>query len=178
MRLLTVTICFLGFFCGWLTSSNDNALNSFDPSFCWQLAKADLDGSDVLCSGCLVVRSATLGMGPVVSWVPDESNGGAGTKKEKGVVCGSLNDREWTVVSSDTTAAARSTSGVALSGGGTANGSTVTVRPIVVEVSDIKSFRLSEDGNQLTLIQNDGTKHPPLIFLDEGPEALIQVFQK
>ena len=40
----------------------------------FQMAKSDLDGSEVLCSGCLLVRSATLGMGPVLSWVPDELN--------------------------------------------------------------------------------------------------------
>ena len=39
---------------------------------------------------------------------------GSGGNSSHGVVCGSLNDREWTVVSSDVTQSARSTSGVAL----------------------------------------------------------------
>ena len=119
-------------------------------------------------------------MGPHLSWVPDEFNGLGKTAEaaggNRGVPCGSLNDHSWTVVGSDTAAASRSTSGVALVND--AGGSRVTVRPILVEVSDIKSFRLSDDGNRLTLIQNDGTKYPPLIFLDEGPESLISVFQK
>jgi len=119
-------------------------------------------------------------MGPHLSWVPDEFNGLGKTAEaaggNRGVPCGSLNDHSWTVVGSDSTAASRSTSGVALVND--AGGSRVTVRPILVEVSDIKSFRLSDDGNRLTLIQNDGTKYPPLIFLDEGPESLISVFQK
>ena len=38
----------------------------------------------------------------------------SGSGGSSGVVCGSLNDREWTVVSSDVTHSARSTSGVAL----------------------------------------------------------------
>ena len=42
------------------------------------------------------------------------SVGGSGGNSSHGVVCGSLNDREWTVVSSDVTHSARSTSGVAL----------------------------------------------------------------
>jgi len=52
------------------------------------------------------------------------------------------------------------------------------VRPIEFELCELKSFRLSDDGNRLVLIQRDGTNHPPLIFLDEGPEELINVFKR
>jgi hypothetical protein len=31
---------------------------------------------------------------------------------------------------------------------------------------------------QLTLIQCDGTKHPPIIFLDDGPDALIDAIKR
>ena len=135
------------------------------------LAKTELDGSDVLCTGTLIVRSATLGMGPVLSWFPDNVNQ---DDKPTSSECGSLNDREWTVVSDSRRRDGGSgTMGLAL--GGT---SKVFVRPIVVEIGDLKSFRLSDDGNQMVLIQTDGTKHPPLIFLDDGPEQLIDVLRK
>lgn len=137
------------------------------------LAKAELDGSDYLCSGTLVVRSATLGTGPVLKWAPDMPKA---SPSQSGVVCGSLNDREWTVVtqSGDGPDPPRP-SGVSLGGAG---GSKAYVRPITLELCDLRSFRLSDDGNQLTLIQTDGTKHPPLIFLDDGPESLIEVLRK
>ena len=54
----------------------------------------------------------------------------------------------------------------------------IIVRPIHVELSELKSFQLCDDGNQLVLIQQDGTKNNPLIFLDEGPELLIEVLKK
>ena len=40
------------------------------------------------------------------------------------------------------------------------------------------SFRLSEDGNQVTLIQRDGTNSPTLIFLDDGPQAFINKLEE
>ena len=44
---------------------------------------------------------------------------------------------------------------------------------MVVEVSEIKSYKLSEDGNMVTIMMKDGTVHNNLIFLDEGL-ALLQ----
>ena len=92
------------------TSSDNNnhrvTVDEFRRNGIVMLAKTELDGSDVLCSGVLIVRSATLGMGPMLSWVPDEPTPlpaaavRNGTPPSEGsmVVCGSLNDREWTVV--------------------------------------------------------------------------------
>ena len=40
------------------------------------------------------------------------------------------------------------------------------------------SFRLSEDGNQVTLIQRDGTNSPTLIFLDDGPQGFINKLEE
>ena len=39
---------------------------------------------------------------------------------------------------------------------------------MVVEVSEIKSYKLSDDGNMVTVMMKDGTVHNNLIFLDEG----------
>ena len=39
---------------------------------------------------------------------------------------------------------------------------------MVLEVFEIRSYRLSEDGNQVTIMMKDGTVHNNLIFLDEG----------
>ena len=40
------------------------------------------------------------------------------------------------------------------------------------------SLRLSEDGNQVTLIQRDGTNSPTLIFLDDGPQKFINTLEE
>ena len=42
----------------------------------------------------------------------------------------------------------------------------------------LSSFRLSEDGNQVTLIQRDGTNSPTLIFLDDGPQRFINKLEE
>ena len=39
---------------------------------------------------------------------------------------------------------------------------------MVLEVTEIRSYRLSDDGNQVTIMMKDGTVHNNLIFLDEG----------
>ena len=39
---------------------------------------------------------------------------------------------------------------------------------MVVEVSEIKSYKLSDDSNMVTIMMKDGTVHNSLIFLDEG----------
>ena len=48
---------------------------------------------------------------------------------------------------------------------------------MVVEVSEVKSYRLSDDGNMLTIMMKDGTVHHSLIFLDDGPEKFISVLK-
>jgi len=45
---------------------------------------------------------------------------------------------------------------------------------MVVEVSEIKSYKLSDDGNMVTIMMKDGTVHNNLIFLDEGPEDFLE----
>ena len=44
---------------------------------------------------------------------------------------------------------------------------------MVVEVSEIKSYKLSDDGNMVTIMMKDGTVHNSLIFLDEGLADLV-----
>ena len=44
---------------------------------------------------------------------------------------------------------------------------------MVVEVSEIKSYKLSDDGNMVTIMMKDGTVHNNLIFLDEGLADMI-----
>merc|ERR1719376_340640 len=86
------------------------------------LAKTEVDGSDLLCTGTLVVRSATLGMGPMLSWVPDDFNAEE-KQRNGGVVCGSFSDRTatpecWTVVSEDQQTTMRRRLSSSGSGGG------------------------------------------------------------
>ena len=38
----------------------------------------------------------------------------------------------------------------------------------IIKVSEIKSYRLSDDGNMLTIMMKDGTVQNNLIFLDDG----------
>eukprot|EP00092_Neocalanus_flemingeri_P004735 GFUD01005100.1.p1 GENE.GFUD01005100.1~~GFUD01005100.1.p1 ORF type:complete len:747 (+),score=206.78 GFUD01005100.1:80-2320(+) len=49
---------------------------------------------------------------------------------------------------------------------------------MVVEVTEIRSYRLSDDGNQVTIMMKDGTVHNNLIFLDEGPTDFLESVHK
>jgi len=49
---------------------------------------------------------------------------------------------------------------------------------MVVEVSEIRSYRLSDDGNQVTIMMKDGTVHNNIIFLDEGPTEFVEALNK
>ena len=49
---------------------------------------------------------------------------------------------------------------------------------IELELLELNSYRLTDDGNQLVLIQKDGTNTNPLIFLDEGPEEFLAVIKR
>jgi len=46
-----------------------------------------------------------------------------------------------------------------------------------VEVSEIKSYKLSDDGNMVTIMMKDGTIHNSLIFLDDGSERFLDVLR-
>jgi hypothetical protein len=121
------------------------------------LAKSDAEGGngDLLCSGTLTLGRKESWQGPILEWIPVEENENNSSSPHP---VGSLSDREWTVVSE---ALAKR-----------------NVRPIEFELCELKSFRVSDDGNRLVLIQRDGTRHPPLIFLDEGPEELVNVMRR
>ena len=146
-----------------------------------------------------MVRSGTLGTGPILKWVPDDpvtsekmrkDSGnyvsGSSTQSSGGMRFGSLNDREWTVVSEGDENSREGLTqldrSVMLNVVGTADEEydqgmaskgKVVVRPINIELSELKSFQLSDDGNQLVLIHKDGTKNNPLIFLHEGQTAVF-----
>ena len=97
---------------------------------------------------------------PTIEWIPqaeqqqcneEQSNGGTQYGS-------SFSDREWTMINDQLLKR--------------------NVRPIEFELAELKSFRLSDDSNRMILIQRDGTRHPPLIFLDEGPDELIKVMKR
>ena len=127
------------------------------------MAKSDAEGGngDFFFSGVLTVGRKTAFQGPILDWIPQEQqqqeqhNTSATSECQYG---SSFSDREWTMINDQL--------------------SKRNVRPIEFELCELKSFRLSDDGNRLVLIQRDGTRHPPLIFLDEGPEELINVFRR
>ena len=144
-----------------------------------------------------MVRSATLGAGPILKWVPDDPNYAEATQKIRRdstgdrsfgtTKFGSLNDREWTVVSDGAGGNDHSDRSVMLTTNNVTESNKndksvpsgkMIVRPIQIELSELKSFQLCDDGNQLVLIQKDGTKNNPLIFLDDGPEQLIEVLRR
>jgi len=47
---------------------------------------------------------------------------------------------------------------------------------LTAEVADVKSYRLADDGNTVTLLMKDGTRHNTLIFLEDGPEEFLETF--
>jgi len=49
---------------------------------------------------------------------------------------------------------------------------------MVLEVTEVRSYRLSDDGNQVTIMMKDGTLHNNLIFLDEGPVEFLECLHK
>ena len=49
---------------------------------------------------------------------------------------------------------------------------------IELELVELNSYRLTDDGNQLVLIQKDGTNTNPLIFLDEGPDEFLATIKR
>jgi len=49
---------------------------------------------------------------------------------------------------------------------------------MVVEITEIKSYRVADDGNQVTIMMKDGTAHNSLIFLDEGPGEFLEAMRR
>lgn len=49
---------------------------------------------------------------------------------------------------------------------------------MVVEVGEVRSYKLSDDGNQVTIMMKDGTVNNNLIFLDEGPGEFLECLSK
>lgn len=124
------------------------------------LAKSDNEGGngDLLCAGILTITRKTPFQHPVFEWIPEEQQQAAQREQPESQYGASFSDREWTLINDQLTKR--------------------NVRPIEFELCELKSFRLSDDGNRMILIQRDGTRHPPLIFLDEGPEELISVMKR
>ena len=128
------------------------------------MARSDAEGGngDFFFSGTLTVSRKLAFGGPVFEWIPQDNQHQLQDKENsqnsESHYGGSFSDREWTMITDQL--------------------SKRNVRPIEFELCELKSFRLSDDGNRLVLIQRDGTSHPPLIFLDEGPEELINVFKR
>ena len=128
------------------------------------MARSDAEGGngDFFFSGTLTVSRKLAFGGPVFEWLPQDNQHQLQDKENsqnsESHYGGSFSDREWTMITDQL--------------------SKRNVRPIEFELCELKSFRLSDDGNRLVLIQRDGTNHPPLIFLDEGPEELINVFKR
>lgn len=49
------------------------------------------------------------------------------------------------------------------------------VRPISIELIDLRSYRLGQDGSSLVLIQRDGTTHPALAFHSGSVLCFVEV---
>ena len=120
------------------------------------MAKSAIEGSgdDLLFNGTLTISKKTQWQIPTVEWQPSLDQ----DQNQECQYGSSFSDREWTLVNDQL--------------------SKRNVRPIEFELCELKSFRLSDDGNRMVLIQKDGTRHPPLIFLDEGCEEFINAMRK
>ena len=122
------------------------------------MAKSAIEGSgdDLLFTGTLSISKKTQWQIPTIEWQPtQERDESQSSECQYG---SSFSDREWTLVNDQL--------------------SKRNVRPIEFELCELKSFRLSDDGNRMVLIQKDGTRHPPLIFLDDGCEEFIKSMRK
>ena len=122
------------------------------------LAKSDAEGvnGEQLFPGTLSLTRKSAWQTSVIEWIPQEL--GAKDGSEAAQYGTSFSDREWTMINDQMIKR--------------------NVRPIEFELIELRSFRLSDDGNRMIMIQRDGTRHPPLIFLDEGPEELIRAMQR
>eukprot|EP00093_Oithona_nana_P006165 06165.XXX_166349_168505_1 [CDS] Oithona nana genome sequencing. len=121
------------------------------------MAKSAIEGSgdDLLFTGTLTISKKTQWQIPTIDWQPTQERDEGQSECQYG---SSFSDREWTLVNDQL--------------------SKRNVRPIELELCELKSFRLSDDGNRMVLIQKDGTRHPPLIFLDEGCEEFVKAMRK
>ena len=123
------------------------------------MAKSDAEGGngDLLFAGTLSLLRKTPWNIPTIEWIPQAEQNGGDEQSNSAQYGSSFSDREWTMINDQLHKR--------------------NVRPIEFELSELKSFRLSDDGNRMILIQRDGTRHPPLIFLDEGPDELIKIMK-
>ncbi len=137
-----------------LQAKNYDSASDFKRSGVLLMAKSDAEGGngDLLIPGILSLSLKTPWKVPCIEWTPEQPE-----NDESGAAYGT-SFSEWTLVNEQL--------------------SKRNVRPIDFELCELKSFRLSDDGNKMVLIQRDGTRHPPLIFLDEGPEELITVMKR
>merc|ERR1712038_359499 len=144
-------------------NNDDENLVEFKRNEVLLMARSDAEGGngDFFFSGTLIVSRKIAFGGTIFEWIPQdnqhdkEQNNSKNSESHYG---GSFSDREWTMINDQLHKR--------------------NVRPIEFELSELKSFRLSDDGNRMILIQRDGTRHPPLIFLDEGPDELIKVMKR
>jgi len=140
--------------------TDENADLDFKRSGVLLMAKSDAEGGngDLLFAGTLSLLRKTPWNIPTIEWIP-QAEQNCGDDQSNGTQYGSsFSDREWTMINDQLHKR--------------------NVRPIEFELGELKSFRLSDDGNRMILIQRDGTRHPPLIFLDEGPDELIKIIKR
>lgn len=132
---------------------DESSSNEFKRSGILLMAKSDAEGGngDLLISGTLTLSIKSPWQVAYLEWTPSLEN-------EESESYGSSLPSEWTLIHEQLNKR--------------------NVRPIEFELCELKSFKLSDDGNRMVLIQRDGTRHPPLIFLDQGPEELIDVMKK
>ena len=137
----------------------ENADFDFKRSGVLLMAKSDAEGGngDLLFAGTLSLLRKTPWNIPTIEWIPQAEQNCGDEQSNSAQYGSSFSDREWTMINDQLHKR--------------------NVRPIEFELSELKSFRLSDDGNRMILIQRDGTRHPPLIFLDEGPDELIKIMK-
>ncbi|XP_069675162.1 TBC1 domain family member 15 isoform X2 [Periplaneta americana] len=107
---------------------------------------------DSQCSGTLSITEYKS-IGKCIEWKPTEVS-----------VDSETNDQEWAMVN---TVGRRSRT---LSGG---NDGQSRCRPVRIEMSDLKSFRITRNGQQVTLMQRDGTTHSAFFFQHGNADCFV-----
>jgi len=138
---------------------------------------------DKLHSGCLCVTETKHGV--FITWKKEDIQQTLKLKNEEPLIFGSPPDpSEWAVIASNAKTTTPKDRVKFHSSSNSAESPAVKFSSnledrqleLTVELGDVKSYRLGDDGNTVTLLMRDGTTHNTLVFLDEGPEDFLKTF--
>ncbi|KAG8232350.1 hypothetical protein J437_LFUL008818, partial [Ladona fulva] len=114
---------------------------------------------DSLCSGTLFIKKYRYGT--FIEWIQTE---------EKALSVESQ-DQGWAVVNPVKARTQNSTDASE-----TVN--TARVRPLKVDITDLKSYKISKQSHELTLMLKDGSRPSPLLFQNDNADKFVNSLQQ